>query len=408
VKPLAGVRVVDLTSNVSGPFVTMVLAKLGADVVKVERPPFGDDARQFPPLSDDRSLIFEWCNTGKRSVGLDLRDEAGLRAFSALVSGADVLIHSFKPGVVERLGVSEPDVRPWAPDLLYCDVSAFGHGPAGQALKGYDPIVQAFSGIMDMTGYPDGAPARCAPSIIDLGNGLWMVVGVLAAIMSRRGGDPVASLQSALVDSALALVPWQASLALESGDRPTRRGASHELGAPYDLFATADRPIFLTAANQSLWRKLLEVVGAPELEAQERFATPIDRAGRSRELAAELEARLVSRPAAEWLEAFHAAGIPASLVMGLDETVRSPIADERDWFEDVGDRRLVRLPLIADGAPLATPGPAPRLGQHTNEVLAEAGLAPALVDDLVTSGAALAEPDTAPLPLAPVTPEAAP
>jgi len=392
VKPLDGVRVVDLTMNVSGPFVTMVLAKLGADVVKVERPPIGDDARMFPPLSEQgSSLIFEWCNTGKRSVGLDLSDDAGRRVFSALASGADVLIHSFKPGVVERLGVSEADVRRWAPDILYCDVSAFGHGPAGRALKGYDPIAQAFSGIMDMTGYPDAAPARCAPSIVDLGNGLWMVVGVLAAIMSRRGGDPVASLQSALVDSALALVPWQAALALESGQRPTRRGASHELGAPYDLFATADRPIFLTAANQSLWRKLLEVVGAPHLEGQERFATPLDRVTHSKELAAELEAKLAARPAAEWLELFHEAGIPASLVLGLDETVRSPIAEERGWFEEVGDQRVVRLPLIADGEPLTTPRPAPRLGEHTIEVLTEAGIAEPLLEELLAAKIAVAD-----------------
>jgi crotonobetainyl-CoA:carnitine CoA-transferase CaiB-like acyl-CoA transferase len=345
----------------------------------------------FPPLSDDgTSLIFEWCNTGKRSVGLDLRDDGGKRAFSALASGADVVIHSFKPGVVERLGVSEADVRRWAPDVLYCDVSAFGHGPAGRALKGYDPIAQAFSGIMDMTGYPDGDPARCAPSIIDLGNGLWMVVGVLAAILSRRGGESVTSLQAALVDTALALVPWQASLALETGERPTRRGASHELGAPYDLFATADRPIFLTAANQSLWRALLEVVGAPELEGQARFATPLDRVTHSGELAAELESRLVARPAAEWLEQFHAAGIPASLVLGLDETVRSPIARERGWFEDVGGRPVVRLPLLADGEPLVTPRPAPRLGEHTIEVLTEVGITGPLLDELLAAKAAVA------------------
>jgi crotonobetainyl-CoA:carnitine CoA-transferase CaiB-like acyl-CoA transferase len=394
------VRVVDLTMNVSGPFVTMVLSKLGADVVKVERPPAGDDARMFPPLADDgNSLIFEWCNTGKRSVGLDLHDDAGRRAFSALASGADVVIHSFKPGVVERLGVSEADVRRWAPDVLYCDVSAFGHGPAGRALKGYDPIAQAFSGIMDMTGYPDGDPARCAPSIIDLGNGLWMVVGVLAAILARRGGESVTSLQAALVDTALALVPWQASLALETGARPTRRGASHELGAPYDLFATADRPIFLTAANQSLWRSLLEVVGAPELEGQARFATPLDRVTNSAELAAELEAHLAARPAAEWLEQFHAAGIPASLVLGLDETVRSPIAGERNWFEDVGGRPVVRLPLLVEGEPLATPRPAPRLGEHTIEVLTEVGIAGPLLDELLVAKAAVAaEPGREPEP----------
>lgn len=391
-RPLAGTRVLDLTSNVSGPFVTMVLARLGAEVLKVERPPFGDDARQFPPLAGGESLIFGWCNSGKRSVALDLARPEGRDVARRLATGCDVMIHSFKPGVVDRLGVSEADVRAWGLDLLYCDVSAFGHGPGGRELKGYDPIVQAFAGIMDMTGHEDGPPARCAPSIIDLTNGMWMAIGILAALMARRGGDPVASVQSALVDSALALVPWQATVARETGERPRRRGASHELGAPYDLFATADRPLFLTAANQSLWRKLLAVLSLESLVDDPRFETPLSRAAHAPALKEALEVALRTRPAETWLAELTAAGIPASLVLGLDEAVRTPVAEERQWFEQVGGQSLVRLPLLADGAPLDRPDPAPRLGEHTVAVLEAAGVPTEDVGALLDAGVALAAP----------------
>jgi crotonobetainyl-CoA:carnitine CoA-transferase CaiB-like acyl-CoA transferase len=337
-------------------------------------------------MSDGSSLIFEWCNTGKRSVALDLRRPEGLAVFQRLAARADVVIHSFKPGVVDRLGVAESDLRSWGCDALYCDVSAFGHGPAGQQLKGYDPIAQAYSGIMDMTGYPDALPARCAPSIVDLGNGLWMVVAVLGAVLARATGQTVGGVQSALIDTAMALVPWQSTLALETGERPTRRGARHELGAPYDLFNASDRPIFLTAANQGLWLKLLDMVGAPELADDPRFGTPLERAGRADELAEALAGPLSKKTAAEWLEELHDAGIPASLVLGIDETVRSDIAEERQWFESVGGHDLVRLPILADGNVIATPGPAPRLGEHTHQVLGDAGWTDEEIDAMAAAG----------------------
>lgn len=384
-RPLTGTTVLDLTANVSGPCATMVLARLGADVIKLEKLD-GDDSRQFPPMNDGQSLIFQWCNVGKRSLALDLRRPEGLSVFQRLAARVDIVIHSFKPGVVERLGISEADVRSWGCDAIYCDVSAFGHGPEGNRLKGYDPIVQAFSGIMDMTGHEDGGPARCAPSLIDLGNGLWMVVAVLGALLGRSNGHAVGGVQAALVDTAMALVPWQATQALMTGARPPRLGARHELGAPYDLYATADRPIFITAANQGLWRTLLDVIGAPELADDPRFATPLDRAGCAADLADALAVPLSKHPARVWLERFHAAGIPASLVLGVDEAVRSPIADEREWFETVGGRPLVRLPILVDGRPLTAPMPAPELGEHSRAILDELGLGADEIGDLFDAG----------------------
>jgi formyl-CoA transferase len=246
--------------------------------------------------------------------------------------------------------------------------------------------VQAFSGIMDMTGYEDELPARCAPSIVDLGNGQWMVIAILAALLSRRNGGAVGSVEAALVDTAMALVPWQATLGLVTGERPVRKGTSHSLGAPYDLFQAKDRPIFLTAANPGLWRTLLDLLGAEHLADDPRFGTPLERAGRSVELGEELAPYLATRTADEWMVEFHRVGIPASLVLGVDETVRDPVADERDWFHDVDGVPLVRLPFLADGSAVPAVGRAPRLGEHTRAVLAEVGLDRDQQDRLVDAG----------------------
>lgn len=394
-QPLTGIRVVDLTRNVSGPTVTMILAKLGADVVKVERPPGGDDARLFPPLVGDRSLIFEWCNLGKRSVAIDLAAPDGIAVLRRLCEGADLMIHSFAPGVVERLGIAEDDVRAWQPDILYCGLSAFGDGPTGAVLKGYDPIVQAFTGIMDMTGHPDGPPARCAPSVVDIGNGLWTTIGILAALMSRAQGHPVASLETALVDSALALVPWQATQGLLTGARPERRGAAQGLGAPYDLYQAEDAPVFMAAANQGLWNRVAEVIGAPELMADPRFADPLARVQHAAELKEEINRRLGTDKAAVWAERLNAAGVPSTVVMGIDETVRHPVAGERSWFEDVEGIPTVRLPMLADGEAPTTSSPAPRVGEHTLVVLTEAGYSAEEVRSLVRRGVVFARNEPA-------------
>jgi crotonobetainyl-CoA:carnitine CoA-transferase CaiB-like acyl-CoA transferase len=383
--PLDGLRVVDLTRNVSGPTVTRILANLGAEVVKVERPPGGDDARVFPPMHDGRSLIFEWCNAGKRSVAIDMAMPDGVAVFRRLVEKADVMIHSFAPGVVERLGIAESDVRAWQPELLYCGLSAFGDGPVGKAMKGYDPIVQAFTGIMDMTGYPDGPPARCAPSIVDIGNGLWMTIGILSALLSGEKGQPVYEIETALVDSAMACIPWQATEGLLTNRALERRGAGHSLGAPYDLFPASDQMVFMSAANQGLWLKLSEILGEPYLADDPRFAGPLDRTEHRLELTEVLGQRLQAKTAAEWVELLVAAGIPAAVVQGVNQAVRHAVAGEREWFQHAGDLPLVRLPIIAGRQPLPPVTAAPAIGEHTIEVLQTLGMSESELDRLLAA-----------------------
>jgi crotonobetainyl-CoA:carnitine CoA-transferase CaiB-like acyl-CoA transferase len=381
-KPLDGVTVIDLTSVVSGPLATMLLAKLGADVVKVEAPPGGDDLR-VSTIVQGRPLIFEWCNTGKRSIGIDLKTSAGRSVLRRLVESADVFVHSFAPGVVERLGITDEDIRSWQPEALYCEVSAFGGGPVGSRLRGYDALIQAFTGIMDMTGHPDAPPVRCAPSIVDMSNGLWLTIGIVGALLSRSQGVPVHHLEAALVDAGMAFVPWQAAGALLTGERPRRRGASHGLAAPQDLYDAADAPIFVVAGNQRLWQRLVLALDAPELASDPRFSGPKERGMHEHELKHELNVRFKANTASAWLDKLTDAGVPASVLHGVNETVLHPIEEERNWFEYLDGFPNVRFPVLADHQIIPTRSLAPRYGQHTLEILEELRLDRAAIDRLV-------------------------
>ena len=219
-RPLAGVRVADFSTNIAGPYATMILAQLGADVVKIE-PPQGDDARHWPPAVDDGSVVHRHVNAGKRGIVLDLRQPPARAVALRLAQRSDVLLQSMRPGVADRIGIGEAAVRTLNPDILYYNLNAFGAGPAGRELPGYDPLVQAFSGIMRMTGHDGTPPTRCAPSVIDLGTGQWIAMAVLAAMLARQKGQPVRSMETALVDTAFSLVPYQATTALTTGVRPT-------------------------------------------------------------------------------------------------------------------------------------------------------------------------------------------
>jgi len=214
--PLAGVRVADFSSNMAGPYGAMILAQLGADVIKVEAPE-GDDARAWPPFIDGVSLTHRHMGAGKRSLVLDLKHPRGAEVAHALMARSQVMLQSMRPGVADRLGIGRSQALASNADILYYDLSAFGDGEVGHARPGYDPLVQAFTGIMMMTGHEGGPPTRCAPSLIDLGTGQWIAMGVMAALLARHSGQPVSRIDTALVDTAFSVVPYQASAALLSG-----------------------------------------------------------------------------------------------------------------------------------------------------------------------------------------------
>lgn len=391
-RPLHGVRIIDFSTNMAGPHATMILAQLGADVIKVE-PPAGDDARHWPPAIGDGSVVHAHMNAGKRGIVLDLGRAEGKAVALRLLAGADVVLQSMRPGVAERIGIGEATARSVSPDVLYYDLNAFGAGPEGRSLPGYDPLVQAFSGIMRMNGHEGTPLARCAPSVIDLGTGQWIATAVLAAMLSRARGHVVRSMETALVDTAFSLVPYQATTAHMTGQRPKRAGSSNPIAAPYQIYPLEGGEMMLAAPNQRLWERVVAVLGAPELAEDERFRTVGARSRNNAALDEEIRACLAGADLETWVSRFRAAGVPVTSVPGLEQSIRSATAMERGTIHELDGVPLVRLPWLVDGAPVLPERPAPRLGEHTMEVLAELGFDPAEREELLRAGVvAAAEP----------------
>lgn len=384
-RPLAGVRVADFSSNLAGPFGAMILAQLGADVVKVESPQ-GDDARSWPPFVDGMSLSHRYVGAGKRGIALDLKHPSGIEIARRLIARSDVVIQSMRPGVADRLGIGAQAVEALAPQALYYDLNAFGDGPVGRTQPGYDPLVQAFSGIMMMTGHEGGPPTRCAPSLIDLGTGQWIAMGVLAAMLARRGGHPVRRLDTALVDTAFSVVAYQASAARLSGTRPPKAGSGNPIAAPYQCYRARDADLLIAAPSQRLWEALTVALEAPHLLTDPRFASVADRTGHLDALRDSIEAILRHADATDWIARLAAAGIPVSRVHGLEEAVESEVAAERGTFVESDGVPLVRLPMRFDGRPIPWRRPAPRLGEHSVEVLEELGVDPQRRAALIAQG----------------------
>jgi crotonobetainyl-CoA:carnitine CoA-transferase CaiB-like acyl-CoA transferase len=374
---LAGVRVADFSINLAAPYATMVLADLGADVIKVERPGSGDDTRAMAPFWNGESVVYLTVNRNKRSVSLDLKSEEGGAAAHRLAAGSDVVVQSFRPGTMERLGLGYDDLRTVNPGVIYLSISAFGEDGPGRDRAGYDPLIQAFTGLMSMTGEADGPPVRVAASITDLSAGLYAVIAVQAALESRRRTGEGARIDISLADSLLAMLNHQVTAVLATGRAPVRMGSASPITAPYQAIRAADGHLMVAAGNNSLFTRLAAAIGAPELAADSRFATVAARVANLPELVAELEARISLQPVCHWAEVLGAAGVPCGPVNDLADALRDPIVAERQVLAAVPghpavpDLRLVDLPFRIAGRPLGEHRPPPTLGQHTDEVLRE-------------------------------------
>jgi len=343
-RPLAGVVVVDLTRVLAGPYCTLVLANLGARVVKVERPDGGDDARHIGPFVNGTSLYFAALNHSKESIALDLKREADRVVFDRLLEAADVLVENFRPGTMERLGYGWDAVHTRFPRLVYAAASGFGHTGPLAPRPAFDLVVQAMGGIMSMTGHPGGPPARVGVSIGDMVAGLYLAIGIQAALARRRDTGTAAKVDVAMFDCQLALLENALTTHLVTGHVPGPLGTRHPNIAPFQAFAGSDGKRFVVCAgHDNLFRDFSAAIGRPDLPDDPRFLTADARRTNAEALTAELDAVLGTRPAAAWLEVLERARVPCAPINTVAEAVRHPQAAARHMVVEVADPRIGTL-----------------------------------------------------------------
>jgi len=376
--PLAGLKVIDLTHVMAGPTCTMMLADMGADVIKIERNPGGDDTRRsVPPKIRGESAAFMMMNRNKRGLVLDLKTEGGAEVLRRLALKADVLVENFGPGVMERLGFGYENLREDNPRLIYCSLSGFGRTGPYKDRRGFDLVAQAMSGIMSVTGDgPDSPPAKCAPPLSDITAGIIAAMGVLAAYAHRLKTGKGQWLETSLFEAALVQTYWQSAIALATGVAPRAMGSAHPLNAPYQAFEAADGWIVIGGANQRNWLKIVDALGAPELASDPRFAHNPERMANLKELEAELGKRFRLKPAAHWLAVLDELGVPAGPVNDLKEVFEDPQVRSRSMRRTVphpksGSLDLVGSPLNFSANPIENYAPPPDLGADTERVLTE-------------------------------------
>ena len=385
-KTLTGLRVLDMSTNIAGPYAALILADLGADVVKIERAPTGDDTRALPPRWGEEATVFLAMNRNKRSACLDIKSVTGRAAILMLAGRADIIIESFPPGVAAKLGLTHAAFSARNPEIITCTVSAFGDGALGSTMPGYDALVQAVSGLMSLTGHPDSDPVRTGPSILDVTTGLWSVIAIQAALHRRAAGAGGTHVKASLIETAFSLVAHQIQGLLATGEQPPKLGSGAPSAAPYRVYQASDGFVMIATASEPQFPRLCSGLGIAELAADPRFVTMTDRLANREALDAAIAEVTAAREVEELIERLSAAGISAGRVNDLKEALAQPVAQELALLvppDRVGwpaGLPMQRTPIDRDGS--GSRLPPPTLGQHTRELLFEAGLSAAEVDEL--------------------------
>jgi len=382
--PLKGIKVLDLSRVLAGPWCTQLLADLGADVTKIERPGAGDDTRHWGPPwfgeGDKRvAAYFLSCNRGKKSAALDFAQPEGAALVRRLAESADVVVENFKVGGLKKFGLDAASLRAINPRLICASITGFGQDGPYEDRAGYDFIIQGMGGMMSVTGLPDGEPGggpmRAGVAIADLFTGMYTCTAILAALYGREKTGEGATIDMALFDTQLAVMANQASNALVSGNDPPRQGNTHPNIVPYQPFDAADQPIIIAVGNDRQFARLAKICGYPEWSADERFASNAARVANRAEMVRVISEIIATRPAADWLEQLESAGIPAGPINTLTQALTDVQAQHREMVRSIAGVPLVGSPIRLEGDRADSDLPPPALGEHTSDVLAALGLA---------------------------------
>jgi crotonobetainyl-CoA:carnitine CoA-transferase CaiB-like acyl-CoA transferase len=370
--PLTGIKVIEIAQAVAGPMAGMILGDMGAEVIKIEKRDGGDDARAWgPPFIDGDSMLFHSMNRNKKSVTLDIKNPDDVEKLKRLVADADILIQNLRSGIVGELGIGPEMMCALNPRLIYCSVWAFGaKGPLRQA-PGFDPLLQAYGGVMSLTGRPDDPPTFCAPAINDRATAQWCVIGALGALQARHQTGKGCVIDTSLFDSAVAWVEGPLNNYHHTGKPPQRHGGASFTLVPYQVFATSDRPLCIAAGNDRLFAKCARVLGHPEWATDPRFVLVRDRATNRSALIELMKPVLLTKRRGEWLAALQQAGVPCSPVNDIPELAETEQLKSVDLLRTLpgSGLRVVGLPIVFDGERPHPRSDAPKLGAHNEEVL---------------------------------------
>ncbi len=394
--PLAGVKVLELAQIMAGPTCGMMLADLGADVIKVERVPGGDDTRMMNrPTVQGESAAFMAMNRNKRGIALNLKLPQARDALHRMVARADVVTENYRKGTMDKLGFGYEKLKSINPAIIYCSISGYGRTGPYADRGGFDLIAQGMSGLMTITGEPGGAPTKSGSPVCDINGGLLAAIGVLSAYVHRLKTGEGQMVDTSLFEAGIQQTYWQSAMYFATGESPGALGSAHPLSAPYQAFRAADGWLTIGGANQGNWERLLRVLGAPEWVDDPRFRTNSERMRNLPDLVRLMNEKLAKKPVGEWLAALDAEGVPCGPINSIADMAADPQVAAREMVVELehpraGRTRALGLPIKLSASPGKVSRPAPLLGEHTREVLAEFGFSSSEIENLIAGGAAVA------------------